>query len=117
VGSGTNAALTLLRAVADDAELGRATAAHQFLRNQGIAVGAALGGATVLLVVARRIGDLERVRDLLAGGGGATGPVAGAIADGFATAGLAGAAVIAAGALPLIALRRHLAPARARRGR
>ena len=117
VGSGTNAALTLLRAVADDAELGRATAAHQFLRNQGIAVGAALGGATVLLVVARRIGDLERVRDLLAGGGGATGPVAGAIADGFATAGLAGSAVIAVGALPLIALRRHLAPARARRGR
>lgn len=118
VGSGTNAALTLLRSVADDTELGRATAAHQFLRNQGMAVGAALGGATILLVVGRRIGDLERVRELLAGGAGnASGAVAEAVADGFATAGLAGAAVIAAGAIPLLALRRHLAPARARRVR
>jgi MFS family permease len=118
VGSGTNAALTLLRSVADDTELGRATAAHQFLRNQGMAVGAALGGATILLVVSRRISDLERVRELLAGGAGNTsGAVAEAVADGFATAGLAGAAVIAAGAIPLLALRRHLAPARARRVR
>lgn len=118
VGGATNAALTLLRAVAGDAELGRATAAHQFLRNQGISVGAALGGATILLVVGRRVGDTERVRDLLAGAAaGTSAAVADAIAAGFVTAGLAGAAVIAAGAVPLIALRRHLAPARRRRGR
>jgi hypothetical protein len=53
-----------------------------------MAVGAALGGATILLVVGRRTGDLERVRDLLGdGAGGATGAVAEAIADGFVTAG------------------------------
>ncbi|HSJ45571.1 MAG TPA: MFS transporter [Euzebyales bacterium] len=116
VGAATNAALTLLRAVAGDDELGRATAAHQFLRNQGITVGAALGGATILVVVARRIGDIERVRDLLAGTTDVTSAaVADAIAVGFATAALAGAAVIVAGAVPLVALRRSLAAARRRR--
>lgn len=113
VGAATNAALTLLRDVASDDELGRATAAHQFLRNQGIAVGAALGGATILLVVARRIGDTEQVRALLSGSGAdASAMVADAIAAGFATASMAGAAVIATGVVPLLALRRHLAPAR-----
>jgi MFS family permease len=116
VGSATNAALTLLRAVADDEELGRATAAHQFLRNQGITVGAALGGATILLVVGRRIGDMERVRALLAGTSDVTSAaVADAIAAGFTTAAIAGALVIASGVLPVIALRRHLAPARRQR--
>lgn len=116
VGAGTNAALTLLRAVADDDELGRATAAHQFLRNQGITVGAALGGATILLVVGRTIGDIERVRELLSGGATTTSTVvADAIADGFVAAGFAGAAVIAAGTVPLLVLRRHLLPARVRR--
>ncbi len=116
VGAATNAALTLLRDVAGDDELGRATAAHQFLRNQGIAVGAALGGATILLVVARRVGDTEQVRALLAEtGAGASAAVADAIAAGFTTAGLAGALVIATGVVPLVALRRHLAPARRRR--
>jgi MFS family permease len=116
VGGATNAALTLLRAVADDDELGRATAAHQFLRNQGITVGAALGGATILLVVGQRIGDIERVRELLAGTADVTSSaVADAIAAGFTTAAIAGALVIAAGVLPVVALRRHLAPARRRR--
>jgi MFS family permease len=116
VGAATNAALTLLRDVADDDELGRATAAHQFLRNQGIAAGAALGGATILLVVARRIGDTEQVRALLSGtGADASATVADAIAAGFAAAGLGGAAVIATGLVPLVVLRRHLAPARRRR--
>lgn len=116
VGGATNAALTLLRAVAGDDELGRATAAHQFLRNQGITVGSALGGATILVVVAGRIGDIERVRDLLAGTADAASPaVAAAIAAGFATAALVGAAVIAGGIVPLVVLRRHLAPARLRR--
>lgn len=116
VGSATNSGLTLVRALASDDELGRATAAHQFLRNQGITVGSALGGATILLVVARRIGDTELVRDLLSGTstGAATG-VAGAIADGYATAAVIAAVVIAVGLVPLAAVRRHLAPARRRR--
>jgi MFS family permease len=116
VGAATNAALTLLRAVAGDDELGRATAAHQFLRNQGITLGAALGGATILFVVAQRIGDIERVRDLLAGTTDVTSAsVADAIAAGFATAALVGAVAIVAGIVPLVVLRRDLAAARRRR--
>ncbi len=110
VGAGTNAALTLLRAVADDDEIGRATAAHQFLRNQGFAIGAALGGAVILLVVGRVVGDVERVRGLLAGDvADASAFVGTAVADGFGVAALTGAAVAAAGVLPLMSLRRHLA--------
>lgn len=110
VGAATNAALTLLRTVADDDELGRATAAHQFLRNQGFAIGAALGGAVILLVVGRVVGDVERVRGLLAGEvADASAQVSTALADGFAAAALAGAAVAAAGVFPLLTLRRHLA--------
>jgi len=116
VGGATNAALTLLRALADDEELGRAVAAHQFLRNQGISVGAALGGATILLVVGSRVGDTERVRDLLTGAAtGSSAVVADAISAGFANTGFIGGAVIAVGAVPLIVLRRYLAPARRRR--
>ena len=116
VGAATNAALTLLRAISDDDELGRATAAHQFLRNQGFSMGAALGGATILLVVARRVGDTEQVRALLADPGDvATAGVAAAIAGGFATAAAAGAAVMILGVVPLLRLRRHLAASRAGR--
>ncbi|MBW3604160.1 MAG: MFS transporter [Actinobacteria bacterium] len=111
VGASTNAALTLLRAVADDDELGRATAAHQFLRNQGFAIGAALGGAVILLVVGRVVGDVERVRGLLAGDTAEASLTVGtALADGFAAAALTGAVVAASGVVPLLRLRRHLAP-------
>lgn len=116
VGSATNSGLTLVRALASDQELGRATAAHQFLRNQGITVGSALGGATILLVVARRTGDTELVRDLLSGGAtAAAAGVSDAIAAGFATAAGTAAVVIAVGLFPLAVVRRHLAPARHRR--
>lgn len=109
VGASTNAALTLLRAVAHDDELGRATAAHQFLRNQGFAIGAALGGAVILLVVGRAVGDVERVRELLAGEVADTSAlVSSALADGFGAAALAGATVATSGLVPLVALRRHL---------
>jgi MFS family permease len=116
VGAATNAALTLLRALSPADALGRITAAHQFVRNQGFGLGAALGGAVVLAVVARRVGDVEPVRRLLAGEIGEVGvEVAASVRAGFAAAGLTGAAVAAAGILPLVALRRHLAPARERR--
>ena len=116
VGAATNAALTLLRAATTDQQLGRATAAHQFARSQGFAIGPALGGALILLVVARRVGNVEEVQNLLAGAVGATaGQTSGAIGDGFALAALAGAVLAALGIGPIIGLRRSLAEPRAAR--
>ncbi|MDX1448916.1 MAG: MFS transporter, partial [Acidimicrobiia bacterium] len=66
VGLATNAALTLLRAISDANEIGRSSAAHQFFRNQGFTLGAAMGGAVILAVVATAVGDVEAVRDVLA---------------------------------------------------
>ncbi len=111
MGATTNSGLTLLQALVPTAELGRATAAHQFIRNQGFAVGNALVGAVLLLVVARATGDVELVRGVLAEGGDvdADGAVATAIESGFATATLVGAAVAALAIVPLLALRRWLA--------
>lgn len=65
IGGSTNAALTLIRELVTDEELGRATAAHQFLRNLGFAMGNALVGAVLLLVVGHLTGDVERVRGVL----------------------------------------------------
>jgi MFS family permease len=114
MGTSTNSALTLLRLLAPDEELGRATAAHQYIRSQGFAGGSALGGAVLLLVVATQTGDVEVVRELLAGAGegGAAGGadlgagVAGAVRDGFATAALVCAGVAVVAHAPLRAVRR-----------
>lgn len=113
VGMATNAGLTLLRAVSDPAEIGRSSAAHQFYRNQGFTLGSAMGGAVILAVVARAVGDVEAVRDVLgSAGAGSEAAVSAAIRDGYAAAGFTGLAVVACGIVPLIMLRRHLAPAR-----
>ncbi len=117
MGATTNSGLTLLQTLVPANELGRATAAHQYIRNQGFAIGNALVGAVLLLVVGRATGDVELVRDVL-GAGGAEGTaggvaagaeIAAAIQSGFATAALVGAGVAALAALPLLALRRYLA--------
>jgi MFS family permease len=117
MGTSTNSALTLLRMLAPDQELGRATAAHQYIRSQGFAGGSALGGAVLLLVVGTRVGDVEVVRQLLAGVGEATGgtptdvgaTVAGAVRDGFAVAAAVCAGVAALAHVPLRAVRREAA--------
>lgn len=108
MGTATNSALTLLRHLAPDDELGRATAAHQYIRSQGFAGGSALAGAVLLLVVARRTGDVEAVRSLLEAGADPTvgAVVATAVADGFGIAALVCAAVAALAHLPLRAVRR-----------
>ena len=124
MGTSTNSALTLLRLLAPDEEMGRATAAHQYIRSQGFAGGSALGGAVLLLVVATQTGDVEAVRELLAGagegaGGGATDvgtAVASAVQDGFATAALVCAGVATLAHLPLRAVRRAARRARAEEG-
>ncbi len=117
VGSGigmvTNAGLTLLQSVTAADESGRATAAHQFYRNLGFTIGAASGGAVILYVVGRQLGDVDAVRGLLAGttdteivGGEA------AIADGFTAAVLIGLTIALAGLAPFVWLRRSLSVAR-----
>ena len=108
------AGLTAAGALTPDEELGRATDAHQYIRSQGFAGGSSLGGAVLLLVVATQTGDVEVVRELLAGageGGPAGGSdlgagVAGAVRDGFATAALVCAGVAVVAHAPLRAVRR-----------
>jgi len=109
VGAATNSGLTLLRAATPDQQLGRATAAHQFARSQGFAIGPALGGALILLVVARRVGDVEEVQSLLTGvANEVAGQAAAAIRDGFALAALVGAVIAALGIGPIVGLRKSL---------
>jgi MFS family permease len=116
VGSATNAGLTLLRAATQDQMLGRATAGHQFARSQGFAIGPALGGAIILLVVARRVGDVDEVQNLLTGAASdVAGQTSGAIGEGFALAALVGAIIAALGIGPIVVLRKSLARQRAER--
>jgi MFS family permease len=67
IGFVSTAGLTLLQASSEEFEMGRTNAAHQFIRTLCITYGVAIGGAILLLVVDRRVGDIESVRDLLAG--------------------------------------------------
>lgn len=115
IGSSTNATLTLLRSVTADSELGRATSAHQFVRTQAFSVGAAIGGAVLLLVIGRAVPDVELVQQLLAGADVAGAQVGEALARGFATAALVGAVLAATAVIPVMALRRHFAASRAAR--
>ena len=116
IGVTTNAGLTLLRAVTPAAEVGRATAAHQFARNQGFTYGAALGGAILLLVIANQLGDVEVVRSLLAGETESVGAeTSAAVRTGFGMVAAAGSVVAAAGLGVLAHMRRRLAVARRER--
>jgi MFS family permease len=85
IGFVSTSGLTLLQASADDTEMGRVNAAHQFVRTICITYGVAVGGAILLLTVDRQIGDVEVVRDALRGEDVvATGPTLDAIRDGLA---------------------------------
>jgi len=113
VGMSTNAALTLLRTVTDDARMGRVGSAHLFARNQGFTFGAAIGGAVLLFVVTSRLGDVELVRDLIASSD-TVAPlgVAEAVRAGFAASVAVGWVLSALGLLAAIGLRRSLTVAR-----
>ncbi len=117
IGFSTNAGLTLLRAVTASASIGRVSSVYQFARSQGIAAGAAMGGAVMLLVVERRIGDVEAVREVLAGdtSGELGGRIPEAVQAGFSAAAATGAVVALVGGLMMVRMRGHLAEARARR--
>ena len=67
VGLVTTAGLTLLQASSDISEMGRVTAAHQFIRQLAIMYGIAFAGAIVLFVVDFEVGDVDAVRDVIAG--------------------------------------------------
>lgn len=106
IGAATNSALTTLRQVAADVEIGRAVAAHQFVRNFGFALGNAMVGAVVLFVVAATSGEVELVQEVLAGQAAGevvagTEQVAAGIRRGFAAAVAIGAALAATAWLPL----------------
>ncbi len=102
-GAATNAALTSIRRLVADGEVGRAVSAHQFVRNLGFAVGNALVGAVLLLVVGRITGDVEQIRSVLGGAADldVSGGAAAAICTGFATATAIGAAFAAVAQIPL----------------
>ncbi|MCA9565828.1 MAG: hypothetical protein KC561_20165, partial [Myxococcales bacterium] len=103
MGATTNAGLTLVRELVQDDELGRATAAHQFIRNLGFALGNALVGAVLLYVVARITGNVEQIREVLgrAAGTHLAPEVANAIQKGFGIGGLCAATVATISYIPL----------------
>ena len=85
IGFVSTSGLTLLQASAADSEMGRVNSAHQFVRTLCITYGVAIGGAILLLVVDRQIGDVEVVREALGGDAvEASGPTLDAVRDGLA---------------------------------
>lgn len=65
IGAISTSGLAILQGRARPDEMGRVSAAHQFVRALGWAYGAAIGGLVLFGVVGSRIGDIETVRDLL----------------------------------------------------
>lgn len=113
LGVATNAALTLLRASTSADQIGRASAAHQFARNQGFTFGAAIGGAVLLAVVGARVGDVELVREMLAGSDvPATDAAMTAVQAGFALSGSIGIILALVGLGFVLRTRAWLTPAR-----
>ncbi|MEQ8718558.1 MAG: MFS transporter [Acidimicrobiales bacterium] len=109
IGLVSTSGLTLLQKGSVATEIGRVNAAHQFVRTLGITYGVALGGSVLLFVVARRTGDVEVVRSLLAGDEAAdvAGATRDAVASGLAWAHVAGAVVAVAALAAAITLLRH----------
>jgi MFS family permease len=107
IGLVSTAGLTLLQASSEPAEMGRTNSAHQFVRTLCITYGVALGGAILLLVVARQVGDVDTVRDVLAGDDVALGEETNqAIGDGIAWTAVFSCAVALACAAAAEGLRR-----------
>lgn len=101
IGFVSTSGLNLMQSSAAEAEMGRVNAAHQFIRTICITYGVAIGGAILLLVVDRRVGDVEAVRDVLRGEGAAVSTsTLDAIRDGLASvhvfAGIAAVGCLAA---------------------
>ncbi|NNF53640.1 MAG: MFS transporter [Acidimicrobiales bacterium] len=106
IGLATNAALILLRAATEPRLIGRAGAAHQFMRNQGFTIGSAAGAAILLLVVGRELGSVEPVQQLLAGEEVVAGPlIASSVRDGFTAVAVVAFVIMLLAVVPMRALR------------
>ncbi len=109
VGLSTNAALTMNQAVTPDAQMGRASAAHLFARNQGFTFGAAIGGAVLLFVVTAQLGDVELVRELIGSRDAVAPPgAAEAVQSGFAAAVAVGVGMSSLGMVSAFRMRSSL---------
>ena len=67
VGLVSTAGLTLLHASGEMSEMGRVSVAHQFVRQLSMTYGVALASAIILFVVDMQVGDIDAVRDVIAG--------------------------------------------------
>jgi predicted MFS family arabinose efflux permease len=65
IGMTTNACLTLVQQRAADHEIGRATAAHQFLRNLSVTYGTAAAGAIVISLATKASDDSNALHQAL----------------------------------------------------
>ena len=103
VGMVTSTGAALLQSRTQASEMGRLNAAHQFMRTLSLTFGIAIVGALTLAVVEIRAGDVEVVRDLLAGddvltSGAELDTVTDAVAVGYSVA-LAVMSVVVLGAI------------------
>ena len=67
IGFVSTSGVTYMQRGAAEAEMGRVNSAHQFVRTLCITYAVAIGGAILLATVDARTGDIEAVRELLAG--------------------------------------------------
>lgn len=102
VGAVSTLGLTVLQTGVAEDEFGRVNAAHQYVRTVAISAGIALAIGIVLAVVAARVGDVETVRDLLAGDGAEVidGRACGAIRSGYVWAHITGVVLTAVAVAP-----------------
>ncbi len=67
IGLVTTAGINLLQDSSGMAEMGRVTSTHQFIRQVSITYGVALASAILFFVVDRQVGDVEALREVIAG--------------------------------------------------
>ncbi len=110
VGTLSISMLSLLQSEANPAEMGRASAAHQYVRGLTHLYGTAMVGTILLHVVRNRIGDMDAVQRLLAGEElAAAADAASGIAAGFRLGHIAALVLCVMGLVAAVPPHRHLA--------
>ena len=108
IGLVSTASLTLMQASSEESEMGRVNAAHQFVRNLSFTLAVALGGTVILSVVKARVGEVDLVRDVLAGAELSVGPeTMNAVGEGLAWAHVPSLAAAVGGLFVAISLIRR----------
>ncbi len=110
IGATTNAGLTLLQKTTPTDEMGRANAAHQFVRNLGSTIGVAAVGGILFGFVRHRLGGLAEVQPLLKGDKGVEVPDAArrAVALGYRWSHVLAVGLVAVGLAITLRLRAYL---------